>query len=244
MAADAAAPAARPSRTAETSTSTLWAPDAPLLQGRIASPTLPAPTGMDVQPHNQQSHSSDGVVQPQQEQEQPELSPAQAAEPIVVMPQSAEPTAPVLGVASTSNNAEGSQPTQLPPAAQAQMQHHDANQPWASAWTQPALPALTVAAGRPGLERSRLGQHQHRTETASGTAVPPSLQQPRHSSGRHTARSLSWSQSAQQSVGSLVTSGELLSRTDDTSNNNRRQCSWAAWTHHMLAPPFQGTAQI
>lgn len=210
MAAEAAAPAARPSRTAETSTSTLWAPDAPLLRGLNATPTVPPVAGMHDQLHLQQHEPA---VQPQHAQQKPQQAgemATQAAQPTAGSAQSAAAS----GGASTSSNTEVSQPTQTPSAAQQQaqqMQHHDANQPWARAWSQPALPAVTVAAGRPRLGQADHAQQQRRRETVAEVAVSASLQQHRHSHGLHAVRSLSWSQSAEeQPVGSLHSSGKSL----------------------------------
>ncbi|KAL3156691.1 hypothetical protein ABBQ38_000967 [Trebouxia sp. C0009 RCD-2024] len=202
MAADAAAPTARPSRTAETSTSTLWAPDAPLLRGLTATPTLPPGTGKDALLHHQQSRPSDAAQYAQQEPQQGELSATQTAQPTVLSVQSA----PVASVATTSNDAEVSQPPHSARAAREQMQHHDANQPWAGAWSQPALPAVTV---RSGLGRASLGVHQRRRETDAAVAVPAFRQQPRHSGGPQAARSLSWNQSAEQPMDNLVISGKF-----------------------------------
>ena len=198
MAADAAAPAARPSRTAETSTSTLWAPDAPLLRG----------SGTNDHQH-QRGHVCVDQQQAQQEPQQSWETATQAAELPVGIVQSAA----VLDNTSVSNSAESSQSAQMPNAAQQeaqQMHHHDANQPWASAWTHPMLPAVTVAAGYSGQSRSNPGR-QHRRQTAESVAVSESVQQHRHSRGLHAARSLSWSQSAEERlVGSLPSSGKWL----------------------------------
>ena len=201
MAADAAAPVARPSRTAETSTSTLWAPDAPLLRGQ----------GMA----DQQGRIFDAAMQQQhaqQELQQSQESATKAAELPVHVAQSAA----VLGNASVSNAAEKGQLAQMPGAAQQeaqQMHHHDANQPWASAWPQPMLPAVTVAAGHFGQARTSLAQHQRRRGTAESVAVSASLQQHRQSRGLHAMRSLSWSQSAEEHpVDSLPSSGKWLIR--------------------------------
>lgn len=206
MAADAAAPAARPSRTAETSTSTLWAPDAPLLQGR----------GLEGQLHlqqHQQGHILDAAVprqHAQQELQQSQERTTKAAE----LPVSVALSAAVLDNASVSNNAERSHPTEIPSASQQEAQHkhhHHANQPWASGWAQPMLPAVSIAAGHSGQGRTSLGLHQRRRGTAESVAVSASLQQQRHSREVHAVRSLSWSQSAEDHpVGSLPSSGKWL----------------------------------
>lgn len=195
MAADAAAPAACPSRTAETSTSTLWAPDAPLLRGLGA-----------IHQQHQQTHAHDAAVPQQHEAQQPQEAASQAEELHVAVVQS-EP-------ASTSNNPEGSDTADMPGAAQGEAQqrhHHDAHQPWASAWPQPMLPAVTTAAGHSGQGQPSLGHHQRRRGTAESVAVSASLQQHRRSRGLHAARSLSWSQSAEEPPGSsLPSSGKLM----------------------------------
>lgn len=186
MAADAAAPAARPSRTAETSTSTLWAPDAPLLRGLGA---------MDQQ--HQQTHAHDAAVPQQLERQQPQEMASQAAELPVAVAQSQ--------AALASSSADRSRTAQRPAAAQQEAQqmhhHHDAHQPWASAWPQPILPAVTTAAGHSGQEQSSLGHQQRRRGTAESVAVSASLQQQRRGHGLHAARSLSWSQSAEEQAG-------------------------------------------
>ena len=201
MAADAAAPAARPSRTAETSTSTLWAPDAPLLRG----------LGTNDNQH-QRGHVCGAAVPQQHAQQEPQQSQEQATQ-AAELPVHVAQSAAALDNVSVSNSAESSQPAQMPGAAQQeaqQMHHHDAHQPWGRVWAQPMLPAVTIAAGYTGQGRSNPGR-QHRRGTAESMAVSASLQQHRHSRGLHAARSLSWSRSAEEHpTGSLPSSGKWL----------------------------------
>ena len=204
MAADAAAPAARPSQTAETSTSTLWASDAPLLQGRGQEDQL------HLQQH-QQGHLLGAAVQQQHAQQELQQSQERATK-AAELPVHDTQSAAVLDNASVSSSADQSQPAELPSTSQQeaqQMHHHDAKQPWASAWAQPMLPAVTVAAGHSGQGQTSLGLHQRRRGTAESVAVSASLQRQRHSRGVHAVKSLSWSQSAgEHPAGSLPSSGK------------------------------------
>lgn len=211
MAANAAAPSARPSRTAETSTSTLWAPGAALLQQQ--------PTSF------LQSSLPDGPKQPQQQQEQftqlqaslrgaPDLGSGneQRAQHAQRDSQPASSAAPSEIHNTDASSTESHDQTSVQSQAQEtpcsivsdSMQqpskhasHHDAHQPWASQWAQPALPALTVPTAQSRLDM-RLGLQQHRRATAADVPVSRTLQQQamRNSSGLQAARSLSWSQPA------------------------------------------------
>ena len=194
MAADAAAPAARPCGTTETSTSTLCAPDALLLKG----------LGMTDQQH-QEGHVFDAAMQQEHAQQEQQQS-HKGATPAAELPVDTAQSTALMDNASFSNSAERGEPAQTPSAAGQQAHHHDANQPWTSAWTQPMLPAVTVAAGQSGQRRTSLGQ-QRRRGTVDSVAV--STFQHRHNGGLHAVRSLSWSQSAEEHpVGSLPSSGK------------------------------------
>ena len=94
-----------------------------------------------------------------------------------------------------------------------QASHHDAHQPWASCWTQPALPALAVPVTQRALYTAAAEQQaqQQRRVTASDVPHARMLQQQaaRKSSGLQAARSLSWGQSAEdQALAKLRKSGE------------------------------------
>lgn len=186
MAANAAAPAASSRRTAETNTSTLWVPGAPLLRGQTSSPALPT-TALNAQleqQHQREACDAATAEEPsQQEVNQAQDSSCQSAmDPVQ--------TSAAYDDASASESGQVNQQAEmLSTAQQAQhAQHHDASQPWASAQTQPALPVVAVPADRLGLSRRRA--------TAADVPAPAALWQHRQGSGLNTARSLSWSHAA------------------------------------------------
>ena len=223
MAANAAAPPLRPSRTAETSTSTLWAPGPPLLQRQ---PDLPQPASvaiLDCQQQQQQPTQLRAGISGAQDSGNNSQQEAQFAQHAARHDkQEAQPLASAGDysmLSSEDNNdseaALDAEPvrdsTQVPHRAEApsseaavsgqqeskQASHHDAHQPWANIWTQPSLPALTVPAAQSGAGILP-GHQQYRRATASDVPATRALQQQaaRQSSGQHAARSLSWSQSA------------------------------------------------
>ena len=191
MAANAAAPAASSRRTAETNTSTLWAPSAPLLQGQTSSPALPS-TALDTQLEQQHWGEASGTAAAeelsQQEVNRAQDSSCQAAMELVQAPAAADGAVASEGC-QDSPEAEAPSITQQAQHAQ----HHDASQPWARAQTQPALPVVSVSADRPRLS---VRPEQRRRATAADAPVPAAVQQHRQGSGLNAARSLSWSHSA------------------------------------------------
>jgi len=216
MAANAAAPPARPSRTAETSTSTLWAPGAALLQQQPSSFLQPSSRPDSQQQQQEQTiqlqaslsgaHDLGNGDEPGAQHAHHESQPASSAAPSEVYIAEGPDAASSESHDQTSvqSQAEGApcsavshsmqQPSKQPSK---HASHHDAHQPWASQWAQPALPALTVPTAQ-----SRLGvpldHQQHRRATAADVPVSRTLQQQamRNSSGLQAARSLSWSQPA------------------------------------------------
>jgi len=234
MAANAAAPPARPSRTAETSTSTLWAPGAALLQRQPSSFLQPSlPDSQHQQPQQQQHEQSiqlqaslNGAPdlgsgnEPGAQHAQRESQPASSAAPSQI--HNAEDTDAALTDSHDRNDVQSqaqeapcsimSHSTQQPSK---HASHHDAHQPWASQWAQPALPALTVPTAQSSLDVP-LGLQQHRRSTAADVPVSRTLQQQamRNSSGLQAARSLSWSQPAagDSPLASQPSSGETDSQ--------------------------------
>lgn len=207
MAANAAAPPARPSRTAETSTSTLWAPGAALLRqpsSLLQSSSLPD----SQQQHQHEQASLSGAPdlgsgnEPGAQHAQRESQPASSAGPSKIHDAADTDAASTEShdLTSVQSQAQGAPCSIVSHSMQQPSKHashHDAHQPWASQWAQPALPALTVPTAQ-----SRLGMpldlQQHRRATAADIPVSRTLQQQamRNSSGLQAARSLSWSQPA------------------------------------------------
>ncbi len=233
MAANAAAPPARPSRTAETSTSTLWAPGAALLHRQPTSFLQPSSLP-DGQKQPQQQHGQSIQLQaslsgapdlgsgnePGAQHAQRESQPASSAAP------SESHKAEDPDAASTDSHDQTSVQSQAQVApcsiVSHSMQqpnkhasHHDAHQPWASQWAQPALPALTVPTAQSRLDMP-LGLQQHRRATAADVPASRTLQQQamRNSSGLQAARSRSWSQPAagDSPLASQPSSGETVSQ--------------------------------
>lgn len=222
MAANAAVPPARPSRTAETSTSTLWAPCAPLLQDQPPCLEQNARTAAPDSHQQQQptqlqgtSHGTrgSGTV------DWPEAQPAPHGAELVTSGSPTEAAAGDAHAAAADSHDQSNVQSQAEDPASGGMSHsmqlppqhgshHDAHQPWARGWSQPALPALTVPTA--GSNRP-MKQQQHRRSTASDVPASRMLQQQamRNSSGLQAARSLSWSQSAaaDQPLISQATSG-------------------------------------
>ena len=220
MAANAAVPTARPSRTAETSTSTLWAPGAPLLQEQPPCLVTAAPDS-----HQQQQPTQlQDALQGTQGSGTADWSEAQPAprggesEPSTLPTEAADEGAHAAAAdspeqSSVQSQAEDPANSGMPHSMQLPTQHgshHDAHQPWATSWSQPALPALTVPTAQSG-SKMPVKQQQHRRSTASDVPASRALQQQamRNSSGLQAARSLSWSQSAaaDQPLASRANSG-------------------------------------
>ena len=219
MASDAAAPAANSRRSAETSTSTLWAPKLPGLPSSTAS-TNPAPgTDAYIAQHQKRhicDHESLSVTARRAEAglQQRECTASEAAEPSLDQTQEA---AAQTDATTSRGNDEVSQPDEVCSASQtqggqAQVQHHDATQPWAIAWTQAALPPVATASARTALPTSGPGPEPVRRATAADVCRADFLQQRRQISGLHAARSLSWSNSAgeDQTLPSQHVSGKPL----------------------------------
>ena len=213
MAANGAAPPARPSRTAETSTSTLWAPGAALLQ-RQPSSFLQSSSLPDSQQQQQQEQpiplqaslsdapDSGNGNEPGAQHAQRESQPLSSAAPSEIHAAEDTDAASTESHDQTSvqSQAQGAPCSTVSHSMQQPSQHashHDAHQPWASQWAQPALPALTVPTAQSRLDMP-LGLQQHRRATAADVPVSRTLQQQamRNSSGLQAARSLSWSQPA------------------------------------------------
>ncbi|DBA99043.1 hypothetical protein WJX77_007957 [Trebouxia sp. C0004] len=210
MAANAAAPPARPSRTAETSTSTLWAPGAALLH-RQPSSFLQHSSLPDSQQQQQQEQSTqlqaslsgapDSGNEPGAQHAQHESQPASSAAPSEVHAAEDPDAVSIESHERTSvqNHSAGAPCSIVSHSMQQPSQHashRDGHQPWASQWAQPALPALAVPTAQLRLGMP-LDHQQHRRATAADVPVSRTLQQTmRNSSGLQAARSLSWSQPA------------------------------------------------
>ncbi|KAA6428241.1 MAG: hypothetical protein FRX49_01837 [Trebouxia sp. A1-2] len=216
MAANAAAPPARSSRTAETSTSTLWAPGAALLQRQLSSLSQPSSLqdSQHQQPQQQEEHftqlqaslrvapDSGNGNEPGAQHAQHESQPASSAAPSEVHAAEDSDAASTESHDQTSvqSQAQGAPCSIVSHSMQQpskRASHHDAHEPWASQWAQPALPALTLPTAQSCLDRPGDLQ-QHRRATAADVPVSRTLQQQamRNSSGLQAARSLSWSQPA------------------------------------------------
>lgn len=220
MAANAAVPPARPSRTAETSTSTLWAPGAPVLPEQPPCLLQTSRTAAPDSHQQQQPTQLQDTLQGTQGSGTADWPEAQHAAESVASGLTAEADAEDAHAAAADSRDQSSVQSQAEDLASSGMSHsmqlppqqgshHDAHQPWATSWSQPALPALTVPTA--GSNRP-VKQQQHRRSTASDAPASRALQQQamRNSSGlQAAARSLSWSQSAaaDQPLAGHATSG-------------------------------------